>query len=440
MVPALPSTNEDITWEEVTRHTVRERYGALLADPSIQALPMDAEKKRAIDELVNKFRGEEGERLVVLPIFQNLSKMSADPDATVIMGQKSTLELVEDDMKKLLANDPFADPIDRELAIAKKVAAAVCITLDLPAIVQSVKATIVEYMGQTGVQPVAHMMARVVALENITPAGLSSNEKKHRAKKLKGIRDILDSATNRHLNAIDLSKELKLTEIRKVINSHKKEHDIVLLKPEFRTVLQTEVKAMTSKQTGEVTTALKQLLGAKEEYARVHGHVLNPDWTYVGVVALPNLPVTMKPELVRDLRICSPCSNYLLVGDMENAMGNLLRNIFAPGGQFQDEVGLQGWRRQYQDLTWRLLAMDHLIKPIPEVERITGRTDPIGAAYTEGGTWQAPWVSGSPNQTLAEPQFLQLLCVAFSSSAHLAEWYYVMIMGGLWHQVRAFSQ
>ena len=51
-----------------------------------------------------------------------------------------------------------------------------------------------------------------------------------------------------------------------------------------------------------------------------------------------------------------------------------------------------------------------------------------------------PWVSGSPNQTLAEPQFLQLLCVAFSSSAHLAEWYYVMIMGGLWHQVRAFSQ
>ena len=32
-----------------------------------------------------------------------------------------------------------------------------------------------------------------------------------------------------------------------------------------------------------------------------------------------------------------------------------------------------------------------------------------------------PWFSGSLNQTLAEPHFLQLLCAAFSSSAHLAE-------------------
>ena len=29
--------------------------------------------------------------------------------------------------------------------------------------------------------------------------------------------------------------------------------------------------------------------------------------------------------------------------------------------------------------------MDHLIQPIPEVERITGRREPIVAAYTEGG-------------------------------------------------------
>ena len=59
------------------------------------------------------------------------------------------------------------------------------------------------------------------------------------------------------------------------------------------------------------------------------------------------------------------------------------------------------------------------------------------------GTWltsYAPWVSGSPNQTSAEPHFLQILCAAFSSSAHLADWYYVMIMRGLWHQARSFSQ
>ena len=75
--------------------------------------------------MVKKFDGEEGERRVVLPFLEGLLKMSANPDATVIMGQKSTLELVEDHMEKLLANDTFLDSIDRVLAIAKKVAEAV---------------------------------------------------------------------------------------------------------------------------------------------------------------------------------------------------------------------------------------------------------------------------------------------------------------------------
>ena len=346
---------------------------------------MDAPKRRAIDELVKKFRGEEGERVVVLSILEALSEMSADPDATVIMGQKSTLELVEDHMKKLLANDAFPDPLDRELAVAEKVAEAVGIRLDIHAIEQAVEATVVEFLGQTGVLTVSYMMTRILAEEGISPPGLSRNQKMQRTKKLKGIKDILSSATNRQLHAIDLRKHLKMVELRKTINWHKKEHDILLIKPDFKTVLQTEVKAMTAKQTNEVTKALQQLSGGKEEYARVHGHVLDPDWTYVGVVALPNLPETMKPEVVRDLRICSPCSTYLLVGDMETSMDTLLRNTFAQGSQYQDENGQQGWRRQYKALTWRLLAMDHLIQPIPEVERITGRREPIVAAYTEGG-------------------------------------------------------
>ena len=31
VVPLLPSTTEDITWEEVTRHMVHERHGGILA-------------------------------------------------------------------------------------------------------------------------------------------------------------------------------------------------------------------------------------------------------------------------------------------------------------------------------------------------------------------------------------------------------------------------
>ena len=145
--------------------------------------------------------------------------------------------------------------------------------------------------------------------------------------------------------------------------------------------MQTEVKSMKAKQNHEVTKALKQLLGGKEEYARIHGHVLDPDWTFVGVVAFPNLSVALKAEIVRDFKICSDCSAYLLVGAMEPAVDNLLKTTFFQGLEFRDEVV---WRQQYKTLTSRLLAMDHLIQPIPEVQRITGRTQEIVPAFTSG--------------------------------------------------------
>ena len=346
---------------------------------------MDAAKKRVIDELIKKFDGEEGERMLVMPFLEGLSKISDSPVTTIIMGQKSTLELVEDDMEKLLANDTFPEPIDRELAIAEKVAEAVGIVLDLPTIDQDVDGTIVKYLGQTGVQPVAHMMSRIVAEESTTVPGLSKFEKMQRSKKLKSIKDVLTSATSRNLYGSDISKDLKIIEIRKKINSLKKEHDIAIVKGDYRTIMQTEVKSMKAKQNHEVTKALKQLLGGREEYARIHGHVLDPDWTFVGVVALPNLPAALKAEVVQDLKICSDCSAYLLVGAMEPAVDNLLKTTFFQGLEFPDEAL---WLQQYKRLTSRLLAMDHLIQPIPEVQRITGRNEEIVAAFTPGLFWQ----------------------------------------------------
>ena len=321
---------------------------------------------------------------MVLPFLEGLSKMSDKPDATVIMGQKSTLELVEDHMEKLLANDTFPDPIDRELAIAEKVAEAVGIILDLPTIDQDVDATIINYLGQTGVQPVANMMSRVVTQEGTTIPGLTKFEKMQRSKKLNSIKDILTRVTNRNLYASDISKELKMIEIRKKINSNKKEHDLVLIRGDFRAIMQTEVKSMKGKQNHEVKKALKQLSGGKEEYARVHGHVLDPDWTFVGVVALPNLSAPLKIEVIHDLKICSDCSAYLLVGDMKPAVDNLLKTTFFQGLEFQDDVV---FTQQYKTLTSRLLAMDHLVQPVPEVQRITGRTQEIVPAFTPGLVW-----------------------------------------------------
>ena len=84
--------------------------------------------------------------------------------------------------------------------------------------------------------------------------------------------------------------------------------------------------------------------------------------TLTGPMLDPNLPETMKPEVVPDLGICSPCSAYLLVGHIGPTIGNLLKKIFVHGSNFQDEGGPKGWRQQYKTLTSRLLAMAHLIQ------------------------------------------------------------------------------
>ena len=63
VVPELPSTTEDITWEMVTRHMVHERYGGLLAaDPTIQNTA-----NSVIEDLMKDYRGEEAERAALGP-------------------------------------------------------------------------------------------------------------------------------------------------------------------------------------------------------------------------------------------------------------------------------------------------------------------------------------------------------------------------------------
>jgi len=235
-----------------------------------------------------------------------------------------------------------------------------------------------EFLGQGGPQPVATMKARMVAVQQVKPPpGLNKFQKDIRKKNIAKLIDILDKTT---LTQLDMSKELKLRLMTKNLNQMKKEHDLVFIRPASRTIGQFEVKAMQDKANGEVLEALKQLRGGRDELARVHGHVLDHQWTYVGAVCLPNLPIHLKAEVVRELGICHSCSSYLLVGPMKAPVENLLRNLFPPSSSFPDE---SVWRPQYEAVTSRLLAMDHLVKPIPDVQRITGRKDPIVAGYTE---------------------------------------------------------
>ena len=256
---------------------------------------------------------------------------------------------------------------------------------DIAAVEGEVQSTIMTFLGQTGPQPVAAMIARVTAVQQAPPpSGLNRHKRDQRKKTVAMLLDILNTTT---LGRLDLSKELKVALMKKQQNQSKKEHDLVYIKPDCRTIGQFEVKAMDCKQNREVQEAISQLRGGRDEFARVHGHVLDARWTYLGAVCLPNLPPHLKPEMVRDLKICPSCSAYLLVGDMmvgdmKAPVETLLQTAFPPGSQFTDELS---WRRQYKEVTSRLLAMDHLIQPIPEVKRITGRTQEIIPAFTAGG-------------------------------------------------------
>ena len=137
----------------------------LADDPSLhpQTLhAMDRDKRNVLEELKKKYRGEEGERSVVLPLLEWFSDSTATKrDGTMILGQKSTLELVEQSMYSDLLRDTFQEPIDRKIATVEKVAEAVGLKLDTLALNAEAEAVMIDFVGQIGPQPVADMKSKI---------------------------------------------------------------------------------------------------------------------------------------------------------------------------------------------------------------------------------------------------------------------------------------
>merc|ERR1712218_172107 len=190
-----------------------------------------------------------------------------------------------------------------------------------------------------------------------------------------------DNSSQAHLDMFNYIKhELML----KKLNTVKKEHDIIFLKPHHKTIGQVEVKALaTLQQSGEITSALNQLEGGKEEMLRAHGHLLDSDWRYLGIICLPNLPQADKPTMCRNMKICNHCADYILVGDEVNIwMKSILDSHFSSNAEFADE---SVWRDQYKKIASRILAMEHLRPSVSTVQRIAGTEKEVVAAFTEDG-------------------------------------------------------
>ena len=103
-------------------YCIKEKQGALIFETEDKETKnMDNDKKKVIDEMIKKFKGEEGERLAMMPIIRWLDDKGAqNKDATVILSQKSTLELVEQTMEQILMDDTFDDLLDKKFAQLRK--------------------------------------------------------------------------------------------------------------------------------------------------------------------------------------------------------------------------------------------------------------------------------------------------------------------------------
>ena len=268
-------------------------------------------------------------------------------------------------------------PIDKQIAVVEKVAESVGLDLDISTIELEVNNLLVEYVGQLGTQPVSVMTSRLQSLT--VPQALNNHEKQQWKKTLAMFKRILDNSSHPDLNMFN---HIKHELIVKKLNRSKKEKDIIFVKPHHKTVGHVEVKAMTDLQNHEVLKALDQLEGGKEEMLRVHGHLLDPNWSYLGIICLPNLPQNLKQTMCRSLNICNDCANYIIVGNVvNNEMKSLLNTHFSLSTEFGD---VAVWRDQYKKMTSRLLAMQHLRPPVSTVQRMAGREREVVPAFTEG--------------------------------------------------------
>ena len=296
------------------------------------------------------------------------------------------LTLFHQQMKQELSNDPsLPEPVDKKIAVVEKVSESVGVILDIPAIEVEAKSLMHKLVGGLGPQPVIVLRSKLQNLpsEPPWPPGGQRPNKHQRQKWKKNLelfRQILDD--NSKQTDLDMLKYFKCELMLSKLNMGRKEHDTLFVNPGHKTIGQVEVKALeTLGQSNEVTCALKQLEGGQEEMLRAHGHLLDSEWSYLGIICLPNLPSQFKQGLCTILKICKHCEDYILAGNVKTGMKSLLERHFPLNSGLPDETV---WRDQYKKITSRLLAMEHLRPSVSTVQRMAGTDRGVVAGFREG--------------------------------------------------------
>ena len=320
--------------------------------------------------LHTKYRGEHGEVQVLKPLIKALQKEKA----TIICSHKTRIDTLEKALRNQLQLDNAPNPA---MQLGLKLAEAIGLDLDIKQIKKEVKEFITTHFGQGGNQKVTEMKTWIKRSRANTT--LNKWKRMHQDKKLKVLEKMLTqnpSAT--HIDLTMYSDSLMLAMMKEEINKCC-EHDIVMIYPKHKAVVQVEVKAVDSNATNKnkpVEEALKQLGAGLEELARVHSHALDKDWSFHGVIALPNLTEAEKSIVCRNKKICQQCQKFFLTSNMD--IPHLL--TFLGALTFPDSPTL---KHSYKSLVERLAALVYLVPTLPAMERITGQNTPITGGSTK---------------------------------------------------------
>ena len=325
---------------------------------------MHPDKKKIFAELQTRFRGDDGEEKVLIPLLQIMTKQEC---GSVIHSHKTGFSLLQKTFENAVIKDKpkmSPDQIEFKMEVVLKLCEAIDVQLDVGEIEGKIKQ---KYFGKKK-YPEQAIIKRILEIES-SMSNLTKNEKRDFERDLDVLKQMLSENKNgkKPQNLLDPFNHLKLAHIRLQLNKNRKEHDVLVIVPKYKTVIQIEVKAIepntTEKvQVRETQNAINQLSGGCEEIKRIHGHVLDDDWSFIGVVALPNITIIEKTRICNLKKICSNCMQFVMVGDMEDELADLF--CYHLSKEKKD------WKASYARLIERLATYVHMA-PSVTMEKIT---------------------------------------------------------------------
>ena len=370
------------------------RAGGLLNDdPNLQSI---LSTHPEAEELVKKYKGEKGE-VEVISIIQKYMK---GQEGAVISGHKTGMSLVERRFREEARNEKVA-PDDIEQEVMGKLLNFIGVQPDIAGIETEAENKVLAYFGSTGDKQLTEIEQTIQTQRARRDGGRW--EKVHRNKDMNILQDVVSQAKKDKKTKLDPKRVFIEAIMKKTLNEYQREHDVLFIRPEYKKLVNLEVKAVednVGRTVKIVESGFKQIKNGQEEFWRIHGHLVPSDYKIVGILILPNLTKQKKDQVCRNKKICPKCAPFLVAGDISIELPQLLTMIFPPPAP----VLTPTQRAEYKKLMERLLPLVHLSPSVNFMEKITGGVDEVIGGCTGEDEVNLDLLTCSANQFVTYKQ------------------------------------